>query len=294
MIGNDVLDRFDERRHLRRRIFDSLAIVFNGILMLAFAALVSLSLIAEPRNLERHPAQMSTASPPPPAEKLERSARPAKIQTSNEPVSTVPEDSTSTQAPTIGQVAPIEPAEPSGPTSNQTGEGQPAGTEKPNQALADNVPMPVARPNPARSKKSDETANKNQNHAAKQDDHGKTEQANDQSGKKAIEPATSELDARRTLALDMERSYISSGVTDISTHVSGLNGTILNIEYPNLNDALVQKIMGVNSFAALLQKAGFTKIIFKGSQNKAWTIPLEKPSGPDTASQGTASKKPIP
>jgi hypothetical protein len=90
--------------------------------------------------------------------------------------------------------------------------------------------------------------------AAKQDDHRKTEQASDQSGKAAIEPATSELDARRTLALDLERSYISSGVTDISTRVSGLNGTILNIEYRNLNDALVQKIMGVNSFAALLQK----------------------------------------
>jgi len=291
MIGNDVLEQFDKRRRLSRRIIDSFAGVLNVCLMLAFATFVFLLLISEPRNLEKHPSQIAASPPPPadeiaasappPAEELEKSAPSAEIQSSDAPASTVAEDSTSTQAPTIDRTAHSEPTGPSGTTSasEQTKEGGSAGTKKPNQTLVENVPMPVARPNPTGG-------------TAKQEAESKTEQASAQSGTKADRPVTSEVDERRTLALDLERSYISSGITNISTRVSGLNGTVLNIEYPNLNDALVQKIMAVNSFAALLQKAGFTKIVFKGSQNKTWTIPLEKPSGPDTASQGAESKKP--
>lgn len=98
------------------------------------------------------------------------------------------------------------------------------------------------------------------------------------------ESTVSEADARKLAAVDLERAYVNAGIA-ISTRVSGLNGTVLNIEYPRFDDALVQKIMHVPSFAATLEKVGFTKIIFKTDQNKMWEFQLQPPSQSDSASQ---------
>jgi hypothetical protein len=99
---------------------------------------------------------------------------------------------------------------------------------------------------------------------------------------------TSEFEARKIAATELEKSYSNAGIT-ILTHVSGINGTVLNLQYPQFSDALVQKLMSLHSFAATLSKVGFTKIIFTANQNKTWAFPLQPTSQSDTALQEPAS-----
>jgi hypothetical protein len=97
----------------------------------------------------------------------------------------------------------------------------------------------------------------------------------------------SQIDARKAAAAELEKDYADADVA-ISTRVSGLNGTALNLDYPQFNDATVQKIMGVSSFTTALAQVGFKTIIFKGNQNKTWSFPLPPPPPSTTATQGVA------
>lgn len=95
------------------------------------------------------------------------------------------------------------------------------------------------------------------------------------------------MEARKTAAMQLERSYADAGLP-ITAAVSGEDGTVLDLQYANFNEALVAKMMTVPSFATTVRKLGFTKIVFAAGPDKTWTrtikrssAPPEEPSPPD-------------
>jgi hypothetical protein len=160
-----------------------------------------------------------------------------------------------------------------------------------NQTSVADVPLPIARPVIKRlqkSAKSDELINGTQN--------GEVEKQNrsvDQTGdikrqsKTTPKSIKSQIDARKAAAAELEKDYADADVA-ISTRVSGLGGTVLNLNYSQFNDATVKKIMGVSSFTTALAQVGFKTIIFTGDQNKTWSFPLQPPPPSTTATQGVA------
>jgi hypothetical protein len=292
MFGNDVLDRFNERRRFQRRIIDSLTAVLNICLLSGIAAFVVLTIGGRTSNFESHTAKMSTSSPPASAPRPQKGARSAETKPEiaptvrDEAASFVPQDNILTPALPLPQFDPTIAAVPLRPE-----------TTAPSQESVANVPIPVARRNrktigqAQKSATSNAPTNKPKNDFAKRDGPAQqTKEAKRQSNAGAHEPKTPDVEDRRITALDLERSYMSAGIS-ISTKLSGLNGTVLNIQYPQFNDEMVQKIMGVKSFTATLGKVGFTKIVFTGAQDQTWAFPLQPPAQANTASQAPASNK---
>jgi hypothetical protein len=152
------------------------------------------------------------------------------------------------------------------------------------------IPLPVVRPVQhiiGSTNKSDQTENPiniSISKFAAQDHSDQTKKAMHQSGEAVHEKKTSDVDERRIAALKLEQNYISAGI-DISTKVTGINGSTLEIRYLQFNDALVRKIMNVPSFAKTLGEVGFDEIVFTGIQGKTWSFPL-----PKIASQGHLSQ----
>jgi hypothetical protein len=83
----------------------------------------------------------------------------------------------------------------------------------------------------------------------------------------------------------LEQDYADANVA-ITTRVSGLNGTVLNLHYPQFNDVTVQKIMGLNSFTTALAQVGFKKNT--ANQTKMWSFPLQLASPSTIAPEGAA------
>ena len=307
MFGNDVLDRFDRRRRFWRRVVIAIAAILNICLLSGIAALMILMWGGRSLNFETRARRIpaSSASPSAPSQQIEVQSAEAKPEIGliepNQAVPSPSQNSALTRLPPMQSVL-INPAVPSAKIPEQVAtDHEPASeAEKTNSTSVANVPMPRARPDrhvierAGNYAKTAESDNKTKNAITNRE--GRVNQAEAPKPPSNTEqhgPKASGIDARRTLALDLEQSYTSSGVS-ISTHVSGSNGTVLNIQYSRFDDALVQKILSVKSFAAMLGKVGFTKIIFAGSQDKTWTFPLQPPSQSDKASPGAAAIKPSP
>lgn len=287
-----IFDRV-KRHRFRRGTIISVAIVLGFCSLSGIFAFAILMGSGRLPNFLKHRAQVSISSQPGLAPRPQEGTRPA--ETGSEIGSIVP-DQVASPAPVI-QSAPIIPAMRVEQIPNQTEMSLFPKTSGSNQASFSQVPLPIARPNrrvieqmrkTAKSEMLNKT-NKNINEIDKRDSPLNQAKDTNRHVKTIVhESETSEIDARKIAALELERSYVNAGIA-ISTHVSGLNGTVLNIEYPQFNDALVQKILSVHSFAATLGKVGFTQIIFKAAQDKIWAFPLQPPSQAGTALQEPAS-----
>jgi len=278
MLGNDVLDQFDERRRFWRRIINAVAIGLNICLLAGFVVAISLIMGGTPFNFETQTAQMPTSSQP-------SSVSPQAAETVPE---IAPLGNMQTLAP-LFQTTPLVPIIPE--------------TKNSNQASTTNVPRPVARPRQVigqtsktakpegsnNTKKSDESNNKNKSNLANpHSPNNEAQEAKQQSD--ANEPIPADLNTRKTVAINLERTYSAAGA-EILTSVSGSNGTVLNLKYAQFDDALVQKIRGVQSFTTILQEVGFAKVVFTDGHGKTWEFPLQPSSQSNTATQGPTSDK---
>jgi hypothetical protein len=250
MFGKDVLDQFRPRRY-----WHGLTIVL-GICIVSGFVLAILTGGGSLIDILTHEAQIFMSSRLP-----------------SSPAAREPTKSSSPTSPAI-QSAPFMPAMPFGLSDqSRTSNGWPAAIGS-NQASGSDVPLPIARPDPRvivgkRDRYVDQTAEiKRQS-------------------KTTPKSIKSEIDARKAAAAELEQDYADANVA-ITTRVSGLDGTVLNLRYPQFNDVTVKKIMGVNSFTTALAQVGFNKIIFTANENKMWSFPLQLPSPSTTATQGAA------
>ncbi len=298
MFGKDVLDHFRPRRY-----WHELAILLGVSGFVVLAILIGGGRFAGKLSHETQ-IFISWLLPSPPG-----APEPAQ------PVKSEVEVPSSSPMPQAHVPSPTSPAIQSSPTmsampfelSDQSGtfKGWPPENGS-NQASVSDVPFPPARPDLRiigrlrKALKPDELNNGNQNGKIEQQDRPVDQTGNIQpQSKTAPKSIKSELEKRKAAAAELEKDYADANVA-ISTHVSGLNGTVLNLHYLQFDDATVKKIMDVNSFTTALAQAGFKTIIFTGDQNKTWSFPLQPPSPSDTATQGaapgatTTNKQPAP
>jgi hypothetical protein len=261
MFGKDVLDHIRPRRYWHELVLG--ICIVSGFVVLAIAILTGGGRLIE---ILTRAGQIFIASPLP--------SSPA-----------APAQSPSPLSPAI-QSAPFMPAMPFElPNQSGTYDGWPAASGS-NQASVTDVPLPIARPDLRVIV-------------------GKRDRSVDQAADLKRQPKTtpksikSEIDARKAAAAELEQDYADANVA-ITTRVSGLNGTVLNLHYPQFNDVTVQKIMGLNSFTTALAQVGFKKIIFTANQTKMWSFPLQLASpstiAPEWAAPGdrTSNEQPGP
>jgi hypothetical protein len=164
------------------------------------------------------------------------------------------------------------------------------------QASVSDVPLPTARPDLRvieglrKSLRTDGLNNSGTQNGEIERQDRPAEQTGGIKRQSATTPQSikSEIDARKKAAAELEQNYADANVA-ITTHVSGLNATVLNLDYPQFTDVTVQKIMAVDSFTTALARQGFKTIVFAGDQNKVWSFPL-KPSSPEN----TVTQQPAP
>jgi hypothetical protein len=271
MFRNDVLDRFDQRRRFWRTLTIKLFVFFDICFLLeltAFAILVKSGTFKFPA-----PAIKLVTSAPPTSK--HQSQNPAKSTDTKPPIAPAEAESLSEPLHTLPPLS----LAPEPNTDRLT-----------QQMLPTDIPMPPVRPSHLASTpehiQSDELNTPNMKSSTKRDAPIEQTDGNKPPPNK---PKLPDIDARRTAALDLERTYANADVP-ISTRISGPDGTILNLEYSQFNDALVQNIMSVRSFAATLSSVGFTMITFTGAQNKRWVFPLAASSQSNKSSQHPTSK----
>jgi hypothetical protein len=277
MLRDNALDRF-EHRHYGRRIIIATFILLGAVIVPGFVTFAVLTgsgnlFNSVTRGPEISAVTTRTTSPKP------KSKVTGPTQPVIQPAPTFPKTS-------FGQ----------NPEQNEMNYKRFSKDNPPSPEWLADVPM-VARPHRRdtgkmpEAVKSSNSNQENKNEKSIEKPKALAKQAPDtehQSKPTALTSATSAIEARKVAAIRLEQSYANAGV-DISTHVSGANGTVLELQYLEFDDATVQKIMNVNSFAATLGKIGFTKIIFAGDQNKTWTFPLHPPSRSDIAPQEPGS-----
>jgi hypothetical protein len=262
MPEGDVLYQFDAQRRFRRQVVNGVAVAFNIVLLAAFGALLVVSWNSETGN----PDQQASAPANPTLEMTAPiQSSPSALQNDG-PLADLPMIRPTPADPTalIGQML-------SGPM------GQSDLVPLPDQTFAPRVKtVPVPASDLDRHVAIDnKKQNGSENASVKKHEEAanKAPQATQEPKPNATESLAAEIERRRMAALDLERSYATSGVT-ISAHVSGANGTVLNMEY-QFNDALVQKIVGVPTFKETLGELGFRMIVFTGTQGKTWSFPLQ-------------------
>jgi hypothetical protein len=257
MFRDDVLSRIVQRRRFWRSITISLIVFFDVCFLLEFTAF---AVLVKSGKFTIHAPAIETSSSSTTTSERRSQISPKSTEKKMPPMLTEAEPST--KPPQFF----------SEPNSTIL---QPDIDRFTHRGLFKDIPLPPARPRqsslPQTPEKSDDL-----NKAAKKrsSEHNATlEQRNEDKQQPLNRLKPSDIDARRTTALDLERSYANAGVT-ISTKISGPDGTMLSLEYSQFNDTLVQNIMSVPSFAATLRDIGFKTIAFIGTQNKKWVFQL--------------------